>query len=186
LKEEETKWLITEPVQQWYTLSPSAVQEIVRVAGCHPYFTQMICGNLLDVRNEVRLNIMTVTHVREAVSRTLRSGDKQIGYPWIEPDCSPNERLVLSILANESTNSRPIAVDTIRQRLDEVTVKIGEAVTQLQERRIVQQDNEGKLTFVVPLFQEWIVRKGYHILAETLRYNEERQEIRTPRGKLRG
>src|SRR5262249_24258130 len=43
LPEKDTRELITEPVKSWYTIESVAVDEIVRVGGCHPYFTQLLC-----------------------------------------------------------------------------------------------------------------------------------------------
>ena len=109
LKEAEARWLITEPVRRWYTVEPAAIEEIVRVAGCHPYFTQLVCKQLLEVRNEHRVNHVTLAHLSEAIDRALQSGDEQIGYPWTEEDCSPAERLVLAALAQEGGNGAPVA-----------------------------------------------------------------------------
>jgi len=174
LSEPETEWLITEPIRYWYTLETTAIHEIVQIAGCHPYFTQMICMKLLEVRNEAKLNTMTVAHVHEAVNRTLRSGEENIGYPWTERDCTSNERLVLSVVANQGVNSELVTVDIIRQQLEEKEiVTIGPATNRLRERGVVQINSEGRVSFVVPLFQQWIVRKRYHILEEAMRYNEE-------------
>ncbi len=134
----------------------------------------MICMKLLEVRNEAKLNTMTVAHVHEAVNRTLRSGEENIGYPWTERDCTSNERLVLSVVANQGVNSELVTVDIIRQQLEEKEiVTIGPATNRLRERGVVQINSEGRVSFVVPLFQQWIVRKRYHILEEAMRYNEE-------------
>jgi CHAT domain-containing protein/tetratricopeptide (TPR) repeat protein len=175
LKEADTRQLITEPVQSWYLLGRAAQDEIIRVAGCHPYFTQLVCKKLLEVRNESGVNVVTVHHVREAVDRALQIGEDQIGYPWTEPDCGPDERLVLSLLARLGADGLPVAAKLVRQHLEAAgfNAAVGEALNRLQVRGVLRQDSEDRLTFVVPLFQHWLVRKHYDNFPATLQYNEE-------------
>jgi hypothetical protein len=175
LKEAEARWLITEPVQRWYAVEPPAIQEIVRVAGCHPYFTQLVCKQLLEVRNECRVNRVALSHVSEAIDRALQCGDEQIGYPWTEEDCSPPERLVLAALIQEGGNRTPVATGTVRSCLEDagIAVAVGEAANRLRARGVLREDDKEGLTFIVPLFQSWLARKNYNSLDAALQYNEE-------------
>jgi serine/threonine protein kinase len=143
LKEAEARWLITEPVRRWYTVELPAIQEIVRVAGCHPYFTQLVCKQLLEVRNECRVNRVTLAHASEAIDRALQSGDEQIGYPWTEEDCSPAERLVLAALTQERGDGTPVASGSIRRRLEDasIAIAVGEATNRLQARGVLRVDD---------------------------------------------
>jgi hypothetical protein len=173
LHEQETRWLVTEPVRQWYGVEPAAVTEVVQATGCHPYFTQLVCKKLLELRNEARLSRVSVTHVQQAVDRALQSGEDQIGYPWTEEDCSPAERFVLAILAQESLGESAIPADDIRGHLQDAGVKLsfGEALSRLLSRGVVDKDEEDCLSFVVPLFQTWLARKGYDTVWSTEQYN---------------
>ncbi|MCM3872313.1 MAG: tetratricopeptide repeat protein [Pyrinomonadaceae bacterium] len=175
LPEKDTRELITEPVKPWYTIESLAVDEIVRVAGCHPYFTQLVCKTLLDVRNESGLNEMTITYVEEAVKRALESGEQNIGYPWTETDCSSDERLVLAIMASEDKPTTHVSLASISEQLAaaKISLTIGKVVKRLTERGIIQQDDQTRLTFVVPLFQRWLVQKRYDSLATAIKYNDE-------------
>ncbi len=174
LPEKDTRELITEPPKAWYTIESSAIDEIVRVAGCHPYFTQLICKTLLEVRNESGLNEMTVSYVEEAVTRALETGDQIIGYPWTETDCTVEERLVLAVMAREDTPTSHVSLDLISNQLAAVKISlpIGSLLKRLQERGILQLD-ENKLTFVVPLFQRWLVQRGFNSLQAARKYNDE-------------
>lgn len=175
LPEKDTRELITEPVKSWYTIESRAIDEIVRVAGSHPYFTQLVCKTLLDVRNESGLNEMTLTYVEEAVKRSLESGEQNIGYPWTETDCSPEERLVLAIMAGEDKPTTHVPLSAISEQLAaaKISLTIGTVVKRLRERGVIHQDDQETLTFVVPLFQRWLLQKRYDSLAAAMKYNEE-------------
>jgi hypothetical protein len=177
LEESAAQWLITEPVRPWFTLEPAAVQEIVRVAGCHPYFTQLLCKKLLEVRNEQKLNRVGLAQVRLAVDRTLESGDDQIGYPWTEEDCSSAERLVLSALAGGLWETGTAQTrDDLKLRLQNagaLETAFGPIIDRLRLRGVVSENQERNLAFVVPLFQIWLVRKTYGTLDAARQYNRE-------------
>jgi CHAT domain-containing protein len=175
LSEQEARWLISEPVQRWYTLAKDAEDEIVRVAGCHPYFTQLVCKKLLDVRNEAQVILVTRDLVAKAVERALLTGEEQIGYPWTEPDCFPEERLALAVLAQEGEGGRLVDVDRVRHALLKggLTVNFGETFDRLKMRGVVRPAANHELAFAVPLFQRWIAQKGYDTLSAALQYNRE-------------
>ena len=162
----------------WYRIDSEAVGQIIRVAGCHPYFTQLVCRTLLDVlSNEKRLRVMTLSHVLDAIDRSLLSGDEQIGYPWTEDDCGTDERLVLSVLAHEGVDGNPVSPTTVRSELDSMVSQqlSGTAINRLETRGVLTRDDRGRLTFKVPLFQKWLVRKSFDNLELTVQYNEDRE-----------
>jgi hypothetical protein len=175
LKEADARRLITEPVQPWYGVGRRAQDEIIRAAGCHPYFTQLVCKKLLEVRNESGLNQVAFAHVREALDRALQTGEENIGYPWTDEDCGPGERLVLAVLAREGAAGRPVPLAAVRGALEAAGFEApaGEAANRLHVRGVVCQDGEGRLTFAVPLLQEWLVRQRYDTPAAAAEYNRE-------------
>src|SRR5262249_52378564 len=133
LKEPEARGLVVEPVRDWYRVDPPAVDEVVRATGCHPYFTQMVCAKLVEVRNESRLNVMTVAHAREAVAGALRDEGGHIGYAWTEEACTADERLVLAVLARATTEEGPVAAAGVRAALaGEDGVGVGAALDRLR------------------------------------------------------
>jgi CHAT domain-containing protein/tetratricopeptide (TPR) repeat protein len=187
LHESDARGLINEPVRLGlYDIDSSAVSEIIRVAGCHPYFTQLVCHELVAVRNRYKLPVVFPTYVAEAVEATLGTGDENIGFPWTEPDCSANERLVLAVLAREAglpgqDGSAPLAL--VQSRLDEagVSVAVGPAVKRLQDRDVLRQADD-RLAFAVPLVRLWIARKHYDSAAAAQKYNAEQQAAATAGG----
>lgn len=172
LKESDARWLITHPVSRWYELAPDAVDHIITLTGCHPYFVQLVCNTLVDVRNDHRVNTVTLEHVDEAVMRALGSGGDNIGYPWTS-DRRADERLVLSALAKHDSPGGPGVSPTV---LEEAIMDAGgrisvhEVVERLVRSGVVRVD-AGSVHFVVPLFQRWLEVRGYNSIAAASSYN---------------
>jgi hypothetical protein len=172
LREADARWLINEPVRSWYAVGQLAQDEIVRATGCHPYFLQLVCKKLLELRNESGLNQMTLGHVREAIDRALQTGAENIGFPWRD-ECGPEQRLVLAALAGAG-EGHEVSLDALSARLAgsgrEVAVRA--AVEELGRRGVLQKQ-DGRLAFAVPLLQRWLTRQGYDTLDAALAYNAE-------------
>jgi len=78
LPETLARRLIEEPPAMFgvhYT--PRAVVALLDATGCHPYLLQLLCAELIKIRNEARRNELTHHDVREAVNRVVdeRRGD---------------------------------------------------------------------------------------------------------------
>ena len=54
-----------------------------------------------------------------------------------------------------------------------MAVAIGEATNRLETRGVLRVDNKEGLTFIVPLFQNWLARKNYDSLEAAVQYNQE-------------
>jgi hypothetical protein len=175
LTQADTRWLITQPVRLWYTINSVAQDEIIRLTGCHPYFTQLVCHELVKVRNALRLPQLALAQVREAVQRALKTGTENIGYPWTDEGCGPDERLVLATLARDAADGSPLDEEAARQRLRSAGLSqtFGEAIDQLRVRGVVGRDERGRLVFTVPLFAHWLVQEGYDRPETAARYNED-------------
>jgi hypothetical protein len=121
------------------------------------------------------VNNVTLAHVSKAVDRALQSGNEQIGYPWTEEDCSPAERLLLAALAQQGSDSAPVSSNVIRGRLDDagLSVPVGEATNRLQLRGVLRAGDAERITFVVPLFRSWLLRKNYGTVQSAMQYNQE-------------
>jgi CHAT domain-containing protein/Tfp pilus assembly protein PilF len=182
LKEADARALITEPVQSWYGATRAAQDVMLLLTGCHPYFTQLVCKKLLEVRNEQRLAEVGVRAVREAVARALQTGEENVGYPWTDEDCGPDERLVLAVLASEARRG-PVPLACVRKALAEAgqPAAVGEAADRLLLRGVVCKDGKDRLRFAVPLFHEWLERHQLCTPAAAAQYNRERA-ARGPRG----
>src|SRR5262249_22929774 len=161
---------INEPVRPWYAVGQLAQDEIVRVTGCHPYFTQLVCKKLLEVRNEAGVNRVGLNHVQEAIDRALHTGAENIGFPW-KDECRPEQRLVLAVLAGEG-EGQEMSLDALYHKLMQGRPQGGikAAVEELWQRGVLRQ-HQGQLSFAVPLLQRWLSRQGYDTLEAANHYN---------------
>jgi hypothetical protein len=92
--------LITGPVGIGYQIEAPAVDEIIHVTGCHPFFTQLVCMELCAIHNDTRKGVMTLSDVHQAVNQALLSGGEQVASAWKDSDCTAEERLVLAALTS--------------------------------------------------------------------------------------
>jgi hypothetical protein len=196
LAEHEARWLIREPVRAWYTVDDAAADDVVRSTGAHPYFTQLVCKKVLEVRNEARVDVVTSEHVRRACRLALVSGDDQIGYPWTEDDCTPAERLVLSLVAQEVARQSSVPADDVQAHLEDfgeqfahlaggrgaaggtadrlaagLGIPFDQSVDRLRHRGVLRRDRDDRLAFTVPLFHEWLISRTYDSPEAAVQYN---------------
>jgi len=164
LNREETVRLITEPVQPYgMVYDDLAIDEILRLAACHPYFTQLLCSVLVDHCNEKHCNYVTVQHVRDAVEELLEVGRAHLVFLW---DTSEREaRLVLAALAELRERLDRVSAAAIADQLDRYQVGISlaqvtEAMGQLVGREIVREisGNPVVYDFTAQLYGQWLRR----------------------------
>jgi hypothetical protein len=108
LKREETIRLIKEPVQPCGMMYDDlAINEMLRLTACHPYFTQLLCNILVNQCNEAQRNYVTIQNVRDVVEELLETGYAQLTFLWKTSD--QETQLALAALAE------------LRDKLDQVT-----------------------------------------------------------------
>lgn len=84
--------LIEEPVAySGMCYQPDAIEAILSATGGYPYLIQLLCGLLVNRRNEQRRNEMTVDDVRVAIEALLET--PQPGFFW--ESLTPNQQAVL-------------------------------------------------------------------------------------------
>jgi hypothetical protein len=162
----EARYLVTEPVRPWYTLEEPAVEEVLRLTGRLPILLQQLCAELLDLRNERKLDTVTALHVREAADRVIDRCGLYIGHQWADPDFTPEERLALAVFARDGGEA-PVSAALVQQRLDEagLDVAAGPALERLQARELIHPVEPRGLTFTVPLLRDWLTSRHFHDLA---------------------
>jgi len=176
LEERDARRLITEPMRQFYQFETEAVNQLVDITGCHPYFIQVLCDQLVQVRNRYSLTVVAPTYVEEAVLGALQSVGENIGYPWSEADCTEQERLVLGILAAQAQSQAAVSLQVIQQELEQAGVKVALTATvqRLLNRGVIHyRQTQSEITFVMPLFQRWLIYNKYDSLAAAVKYNQE-------------
>lgn len=94
----DVELLLTRPIPEFdMTYAPGALDTLVEVAGCHPFLTQAVAFELVQLLNERRRREATAAQVEEAVGRALVSGDAYFVNVW--GDAGEEGRAILSALA---------------------------------------------------------------------------------------
>jgi hypothetical protein len=165
----EVRRLVTEPVAPFgLEYDPLAVDMIIRVAAGHPYFTQVICHELVAYHNETRRNYLTITEIDFALERIVERGEAHFKYIWAES--LPVERRVLLALAyllNDQEVATPDEVEEalVRTGFSAPDGALAEALHALEARDILMRSaaagNIGApdlYRFKIDLIRRWIDR----------------------------
>ncbi|TET15511.1 MAG: hypothetical protein E3J82_00835 [Candidatus Thorarchaeota archaeon] len=134
LKEDEARQLITEPVAGSLEYEDYAVNKIIRVTHCHPYFVQLICWALVNHCNACQRNYATINDVNTVLDDILVAGEAHFAYVWQQS--SPWERLVLAVLAKMLRPGKDYALLSEMEQ----ALEVGGAILDKQE--VVQHLNE--------------------------------------------
>lgn len=109
--------LVTAPVLPYgMEYDPLAVQRIYQVASGHPYFTQVVCHELVAYHNETRRSYITVSDVEAALERILERGEAHFKYIWAESTVP--QRLVLMALAERLETEDAATVEDVAAILE--------------------------------------------------------------------
>jgi hypothetical protein len=122
LKREEAVRLITEPVRSFGMVYDNlAINEILSLTACNPYFTQLLCNLLVNRCNEAERSYVTVQDVRDTVEELLETGRAHLTFLWQTSD--REAKLTLAALAE------------LRDQLDQITTAaITDQVSKYQRR----------------------------------------------------
>ncbi len=107
LSEEAARSLITEPLENEVTYADEAVQRILDLTACHPYFVQMLCHNIVTLLNEQKTRYVTRSLVEDAAEETLESADGHLSFMFTASGPFLYQALLVylaSLLGEESTS----------------------------------------------------------------------------------
>jgi hypothetical protein len=100
----DTERLIRNPVRGLVDYRADSVAKIYRLTSGQPFYTQVICQNLIDLLNEVRRRTIDAADVSAIVDGIVDNPLPQMIYFW---DSLPaEEKLALSLLACRETDCR--------------------------------------------------------------------------------
>ena len=162
LSREETIRLITEPVQSCRMVYDQlAVEEIMRLTACHPYFTQLLCAILVSRCNEVQHSYVTIQDVRDAVLALLETGHAHLTFLW--QASGPEARSALAALAELLDQLDQVSGVAIADRLGTYQVRLDpgqimKAMEQSAARGIVCEIPGDPVCydFTAQLYSRWI------------------------------
>ncbi len=98
LSENDARRLITEPVEGRVVYGRNVIDRIVRLTAGQPFYTQVICQNVVDYLNEHEKNAITMRELNGVVDEIIDHPLPQMIYFW--DALSADEKVVLSLLAH--------------------------------------------------------------------------------------
>jgi hypothetical protein len=160
---DEVRRLATEPVAPFgMEYDPLALDRIIQVTAGHPYFTQVVCHEMVAFHNEVERSYMTVTCVDQVLERIVERGEAHFKYIWA--GATPDEQRVMLALTDLLPDAEAAA--TPAQMAEELARKgyqvsgeaLTSALTQLQARDIVARSGAQSSLhrFKIDLIRRWI------------------------------
>ncbi|MBC8231848.1 hypothetical protein H8E77_20045, partial [bacterium] len=167
LSERHALRLITEPVREQVIYPRGIPKSIVRLTGGQPFYTQVVCQNLVDRLNESRRNRVRKGDMEAVVQELVDNPPPQILYFW--DGLNMEQQNVLSLLGEVLENfSRYASAEMLmnfaqEQKLNlEMETPNWEGVLdelfirEILERKQVSGDGIYEYRFRVDLFRLWV------------------------------
>jgi len=162
LDEEAARRLITEPPEQ-DVFDPYAVDEIIRLTAGHPYFVQLVCHYMVDLRNRSRSPVITVQHVRDAIPDILVQAEGHLTHLW--HTASPLDQMVMASAARvlagqDSVQASDLVEQLVAYRVDQKPQDVLLVEEALAGREIFERldGDPPRYKFKVELIRRWIER----------------------------
>ena len=173
--------LVRKPVNKWATITDGAITTLYNVTAGNPFFTNLVCGKLVEDMIMRRDAYATPIEMEQAIRTTVnQAGTNHFQHFWkdgvvatsdenIEPERVLRRRVLLSLgealRAQDRGTVEDIANRASRFALGEAEIRrvLGDF-----ERRKVLVRAEGEYGCKVRLFERWLVDKGVDELDLTL------------------
>ena len=164
LTKADTERLIRNPVQGLVDYDAAAVSTIYRLTSGQPFYTQVICQNLVDHLNELRRRSVGPKDVLTIVDAIVDNPLPQMIYFW---DSLPvDEKIGLSLLAETLGNeaaweSADRLLANARDKgvtLDTELVTLNAALERLFEKELLAKSDDRTFQYRVDLLRHWIRR----------------------------
>jgi hypothetical protein len=150
--------LVTQPVHVYYEVDEAALDRILKISACHPYYTQLLCHSLFNRWQRQGGNSIGTDDVEAVMEEVVERGLAVLKHTW--EDSTPGEKAVIAGLAAAmGENNRPverIAAVRVWEHL-EVTLPADETVRALKSlaaRDIIT--GEEQVEFTVDLLHLWV------------------------------
>jgi hypothetical protein len=171
LSREATEALIQDPVRPYGVVyDPLAVEEIIGLTACHPFFTQMLCYILIERCIETERNYVSVQDVRSSEQELLQKGSPHLEFIWKVANATA--RLFIAALAELQNKLERVTANDILEYVGHYVVhpthdEVSAAVRNLVAEGIVEE-TPGYLDsyhLTTQLYARWL--QLYHPLEKT-------------------
>jgi hypothetical protein len=175
--------LVTQPVHAYYEVDDAALDRILKISACHPYYTQLLCHSLFNRWQRQGGNRIGTDDIEAVMEEVVERGLAVLKHTW--EDSTPGEKAVVVGLATAmGENNRPVdRIAAVRswEHL-KVTLPVDETVRALKSlaaRDIIT--GEEQVEFTVDLLHLW-VRKFQRLewVEEEIRPDIEQWHIKQP------
>jgi len=164
LSENDSLRLITEPLQGRVVYGRGVVDVIYRLTAGQPFYTQVICQNMVDYLNEHEQNWVTLADLTHVIADIIDNPLPQMIYTW--DVLSDDEKLALSLLAEMMPDGNDYATahelrasvkaNDYPVNLSEITIRL--TLEEMFRRELLEKDAEDGFRFKIDLFRLWIRR----------------------------
>ncbi len=155
--------LIRKPLEGRVQFSRNTVTELIRLSHGHPFYTQLLCQNLVDAVNEAGTSVVDSRCVKESMDRVIEHPPPQLLYLW--GTLSKAQKLALAGLASLLRTPRAYAasdrVHRVLKSLPEVHAGgIGAASARmalegLRQSHMLDRD-QTRYRFTMDLIRLWV------------------------------
>ncbi|GEM_PF-1763334 len=161
LTRDDTTRLVTQPLENKVTFAPEVLEQIYALTAGQPFYTQLICQNLVYHLNEVKKYFVEGKDLETVVDGILDNPPPQLIFNWGEH--SAEHKLTLALLAEFSKKpGRYLSTTSIRHRIKQSKLdivlndaKLKTWLTDLcKDEYLLQQDY--RFCFRLDLFRRWI------------------------------
>jgi ligand-binding sensor domain-containing protein len=164
LSEKDTVRLITEPVHGRAVYGRGVIDVIHRLTAGQPFYTQVMCQNVVDYMNEHRQNWLTLADLKPVITDIVDNPLPQMIYAW--DGLSDDEKLGLSLLGETLADGTAYATaqelrasvksNDYPVNLSENTIRL--TLEEMFRRELLEKDSADGFRFKIDLLRLWIRR----------------------------
>jgi hypothetical protein len=164
LSEKDAFRLITEPVEGRVVYGRGVIEAVCRLTAGQPFYTQVICQNLVDYMNEHEQNWITINDLDEVIADVVDNPLPQMIYTW--DVLSDDEKLSLSLLAEILPDGNAFATagelrasvkaNDYPVHLSENSIRL--TLEEMFRRELLEKDSSDGFRFKIDLLRLWIRR----------------------------
>ncbi len=156
----DTRRLIQEPVRGKVFYLGSVIRNIMRLTAGQPFYTQLVCRNIVEMLNAEKRNYFYEEDISPVVREILDNPPPQMIYFWA--GLESREKVTLSAIAEMLKNTNQYTdLDDLADVLKKFSVPLSmdelkKAAEKMLNRKILEQDTEDFFRFRMDLFRLWI------------------------------
>jgi hypothetical protein len=182
LSRNDTYRLIADPLHEYIEYPEEILSTIYRLTGGQPFYTQVICQNLVDILIEEERNDPVVDDLKRVIKDIVANPLPQMIYSW--NNLSDWTRLILSALGglikkpDDWIDHQQVYQFLLQSkvRLPFKRERINILLEEAYQQEFLEKNEEEKYRFKIDLFRRWI--KKEHSIWKTVK--EVKLELKKP------